>query len=207
MTMTRVALGIVAALALAGAAHAKGTSSTTAAGSPPLDERLARQLQPSLQAFEDAWNRHDPDAMAAVFADDAVLINPSGRVARGRSDIARLFDDEHQGPLKGTRVSQRLTGARQVAPGLVFLDEDVTISGARSPDGQALPDQHVHGAMLVARQQGGRWQVIEGRPYAMTPTGAPPGVAASPRPAQAGGTGSGATSSALEIEDTPHNGP
>lgn len=207
MTMTRFAPGIVAALALAGAAHAKDAPGRAAAGSPAIDEGLAQQLQPSLQAFEDAWNRHDPDAMAAAFADDAELINPSGRVARGRSDIVRLFDDEHRGALKGTRLSHRVTGARQVAPGLAFVDEDLTISGLRGPDGQALPDQRVHGAMLLARQQGGGWQVLEGRPYALLPPGAPPGVAAAPRPAQAGGTGSSAAPDALEVEDTPHHGP
>jgi uncharacterized protein (TIGR02246 family) len=208
--MTRFALGMVTtlALALAGAALAKDAGHGTAAGSPPLDDRLARQLQPTLKAFEDAWNRHDPDAMAAAFADDAVIINPSGRVARGRAEITQLFEDEHQrGMMKGTRFSQRVTGAREVAPGLVFVDEDMTLSGARDPSGQALPDQHVHGAMLVAKQQDGRWRVIEGRPYLLAPAGGSRGLAAASRAPQLGGTGSGAAADAFDIEDTAHTGP
>ncbi len=217
--MTRYVLGMVATLALAGAAQGKDAPGMeTAAGSPPLDEGLAQQVQPTLRAFEDAWNRHDPDAMAAMFADKAVLINPSGRVAVGRAEIARLFEDEHQrGPLKGTRFSQRLIGARQVAPDVGFLDEDITISGGRDASGRALPDQRVHGALLVARQQDGQWRVIEGRPYALVPAEAPRGVAAAAeqsapsaaaRPPQLGGTGSGAVSGPLlEEEDTAHNGP
>ena len=100
---------------------------------------------------------------------------------------------------------------------MVFLDEDITISGGRDPSGRALPDQHVHGALLVARQQDGRWRVIEGRPYALVPAEAPRGVAAAAeqgapsaaaRPPQLGGTGSGAVlRTVLENEDTAHNGP
>ena len=170
-----------------------------------------------MKAFEDAWNRHDTDAMAAVFADDAVLINPSGRIASGRDEIAKLFEDEHQqGPLKGTRFTGRITGARKVAPGVVFLDEEMTILGGRDPSGQPLPDQHVHGALLVARQQDGRWQVIEGRPYAFLPAGAPRGLAgtaaptaptAGARPPQTGGTGSGGASGVPEDEEPAHKGP
>jgi hypothetical protein len=82
-----------------------------------------------------------------------------------------------RGALKSTEFSHRLTDLRQVAPGLVFLDEEITITGARDPGGQALPDQHVHGSMLVAKQ-GGRWQIVEGRPYVAVPPG-PRGVASS----------------------------
>ena len=86
--MTRYVLGMVATLALAGAAQGKDAQGMeTAASSQPLDEGLAQQVQPTLRAFEDAWNRHNPDAMAAMFADKAVLINPSGRV--GPSDAPR----------------------------------------------------------------------------------------------------------------------
>lgn len=207
--MTRFALGMVITLALAGAAHAKDTRSPGAeAGGTPVDERLVQELQPSLRSFEDAWNRHDPAAMAAVFAEDAVLINPSGRVARGRAEIARLFEDEHaRGMMKGTRFSHRVTGTRQLAPGLVFVDEDMTLSGARDPNGQALPDQHVHGALLLARQPDGRWQVLEGRPYVLAPAGGPRGVAAAPRAPQSGGTGSGAAAFELESGNTAHAGP
>jgi uncharacterized protein (TIGR02246 family) len=217
--MTRFVLGMVAALALAGAAQAKDAPvMETGAMSPPLDKGLAQQVQPALKAFEEAWNRHDPDAMAAMFADQAVLINPSGRIAVGRAEIVRLFEDEHErGPMKATRFSHRLTGARQIAPDVAFLDEDITISGGRDPSGRALPDQRVHGALLVARQQDGQWRVIEGRPYALVPGDAPRGVAAAAeqsdpsaaaRRPQMGGTGSGAVSGPmLEEEDTAHTGP
>jgi uncharacterized protein (TIGR02246 family) len=170
---------------------------------------LAQQLQPAMKGFQDAWNRHDTKAMAATFAEDAVFINPSGRTARGRAEIQKLFEEEQRGPLQGTQFSHRLTGVREVAPGVAFVDEEATISGARDPSGLGLPDQHVHAAMLLAKQ-GDRWVVVEGRPYAFLPLGGP-GVA--PATARSGaalplemGTGSSAPPP-LEVEDTPHHGP
>jgi uncharacterized protein (TIGR02246 family) len=212
--MRRLVLVWVGALAFAGAAQAKGTQgAATAAERSPLGQ----QLEPTLKGFQDAWNRHDATALAATFAEDGVLIDPSGRVARGRAEIAKLFEDQLQrGSLKGTELSQHLTDVRPIAPGWLFLDQELTISGARDPSGRPLPDRRVHGAILVSKL-GEKWQVVEARAYAFTPPGSPGSLAstagsgggevAQPRP-QEMGTGSGAASSrALDVEDTAHTGP
>jgi uncharacterized protein (TIGR02246 family) len=214
--MRRIVMGVVG-LAMAGTVQAnepRGAAPEASRESPTLDPGLAQQLQPTMNAFQDAWNRHDTKAMAATFAPDAVLINPNGRVARGREEIEKLFEDEHQrGPMKGTEFRHRVTGVRQVAPGLVFLDEEATITGTRDPSGRALPDQQVHASMLVAKRGDG-WQVVEGRPYIFAPS-APRGVAsgegrsgdtaAAPKPTM-GGTGSGIVSGDADSEPA-HTGP
>jgi uncharacterized protein (TIGR02246 family) len=199
--MTLKVLGLMGALAWAGVVQAKEGRDTTpsAAKGAAVGSELEQQLQPALKEFEDAWNRHDTKAMAAAFGEDAVLINPSGRVARGRAEIERLFAEEHRGVMKGTEFSHRLTDARQLAPGLAFVDEDITITGARGPSGQALPPQKIHGALVVAKE-GGRWLVKEGRPYAFAPP-APRGVASGSAPSgdtasmpqEQSGTGSGSS--------------
>lgn len=211
--MRWIVMGVLG-LALTSAARAKETQGAAPAAStenPSLDRDLARQLEPTMQQFEEAWNRHDPQALAATFAPDAVLINPAGRVARGRAEIEQLFADEQGGVMKGTRFSHRLTDVRQVAPGLVFLDEQITIAGARDPRGRPLPDQQIHAALLM-QQRGGTWQVLEARPYALAPSG-PRGVAsadersgdpAAPPPLREG-TGSGA--SRMVVDEPAHQGP
>ncbi len=198
------------ALALGGAAQAKDRPGSAQAGGPgdtAASGDVARQLEPALQRFADSWNREDLKAMASSFAEDAVLINPSGRIARGRAEIEKLFQDEHVGgALQGTRFTHRLTDVRQVAPNLVFIDEEITISGAHDPNGRALPDMNVHGAMLLANR-GGTWQVLEGRPYVFAPRG-PRGATAggAPAPGTTGGeqqTGSGSVGSSAPQNSTP----
>ena len=202
----KAVFGAASALALAATAQAHDPRSEARAPisrNESLDTTLEQQLQPALREFAAAWNAHDPQALAATFAEDAVLIDPFGRVARGRAEIEKLFEDEQRGMLKATQFSHRVTDVRRVAPGVAFLDEEITIRGVQDPSGQALPDMHIHGAMLLAKQRG-KWQVVEGRPYALAPR-PPPGVAAgapsrtreesaaTPSPPSRSGTGSGST--------------
>src|SRR5690242_4541695 len=48
----------------------------------------------------DAWNKHDPKAMAAFWTADGDLINPFGRHAKGTAEIEKLFTEEQSGPMK-----------------------------------------------------------------------------------------------------------
>ena len=45
--------------------------------------------------FQEAWNKDDTKAMAALWADDGTLINPVGTFAQGPADIEKTFVDEH----------------------------------------------------------------------------------------------------------------
>lgn len=44
-------------------------------------------------ATEDAFNRGDVDALVALYADDACLVEPDGSVARGAAEIRRVWGD------------------------------------------------------------------------------------------------------------------
>jgi len=163
------------ALAQAGGARAPAQGQAQPQASTrneSLDRALEQQEQPTLKEFESAWNRDDAKAMASTFREDAVLINPSGHLARGRAEIERLFQREHSETLKGTRFSHRVTDIRQVAPGVALVDEEITVAGAHDPGGRAVPDFHVHASMLMA-SQGGKWQVVDGRAYRLAPRRSP----------------------------------
>jgi uncharacterized protein (TIGR02246 family) len=217
--MNRMVLAVVGALALATVARATGTqgSVSKAGGTSAADSGLAHEVQPALSGFEDAWNRHDPQALAAAFAEDGVLINPRGRVARGRAEIRQLFEDEQlRGPMRGTRLTGRVTSVRQVAPGLAFVDQEVTVSGAKDSSGQVLPDERLHAALLLVRR-GGTWQALEARPYVLMPSGGPRVAAregparATPRPGRTPPPSNPGVEEEptriLDIEDTAHVGP
>src|SRR5690348_3026074 len=82
-------------------------------------QSLQKEVQPTLKKFETAWTKGDTQAMAAVFAEDAKLINPMGESAEGRAQIQKLFEREHGTgmPMKDSTFSQRITDVRQLAPG------------------------------------------------------------------------------------------
>jgi ketosteroid isomerase-like protein len=67
----------------AGAAAA--TSSTAGDARQAVDEAMARYI--------DAVERGDTAAIAASFTDEAILVMPSGRAMKGRSEVNKAFVD------------------------------------------------------------------------------------------------------------------
>jgi uncharacterized protein (TIGR02246 family) len=108
--------------------------------------------------------------MAAVFTEDADLINPFGRVARGRAEIEKLFTDEHATFMKGTTDTASVS-VRVLGPAVALSDWDAEVAGMRDAQGQALPVFKHHVAAVFVKKNG-KWLTVTGRPYAFLP---PPG--------------------------------
>jgi uncharacterized protein (TIGR02246 family) len=122
---------------------------------------------PILKVHEDfaaSWNKHDYKAMAAIFADDADLINPLGRVAKGKAEIEKLYQDEQTGAFKSSRFTSKCKdGVRIVKPDVAVVTCSFEVTDGRLPDGKAMPplDGTYTATMIKAK---GKWQVVAGRP-------------------------------------------
>jgi hypothetical protein len=67
----------------------------TLAACQPVDreeEDLAPAIEELRDRFVEAYNRHDAAAVAALYTDDAVLVNPEGAEITGRDQIQRDFE-------------------------------------------------------------------------------------------------------------------
>jgi uncharacterized protein (TIGR02246 family) len=58
----------------------------------PPDPKLRQLLLDLAKNFEEAWNNNDASALAALFTEDAVLVNDSGPVI-GREAIKKYYTD------------------------------------------------------------------------------------------------------------------
>jgi uncharacterized protein (TIGR02246 family) len=123
--------------------------------------------------FVAAWNHHDTAAMAATWAEDADLINPAGRVAKGRAAIQQLLTDEHATAMKGTTFKLVSHETRMLNPTTALVDWTIVITGMRGPDGNAMPPNNLHVFVVFAKHDG-KWLVEATRPYAFQAM--PPGV-------------------------------
>jgi uncharacterized protein (TIGR02246 family) len=133
------------------------------------------QVRARSQEFAAAWNQHDAKAMAALWAPDGDVINPSGRVAKGRAEVEKLFTDEHSSFMKGTTFTITGNAVRLLKPDVAFADWDVDISGMQAPDGTAMPTRKFHVNVVLVKKSG-QWWVVAGRPVSYLP---PPGSAPS----------------------------
>ena len=59
------------------------------------DPQLRQALLALAKKFEDAWNNNDAAALAALFTEDAVLVNDTGPVY-GREAIKKYYTDLFQ---------------------------------------------------------------------------------------------------------------
>lgn len=104
------------------------------------------------QAWQDAFNRADTAALVALYADDAVLVPPSGTVLTGggtaaRATVGRLMEDRtlrlglmHQ---RATAASGHLQGTWQARP-----------RGGAGVTGSGMY------FMVVERRTDGRWTIV-----------------------------------------------
>jgi uncharacterized protein (TIGR02246 family) len=99
----------------------------------PQDEQAIRT---ATREFVAAWNRNDVSALAACFATDGDLIDPSGRIGRGRGEVERILKEEQNGPFKGTHVNMPQKYLHFLKPDLAIADYECEVARVRGGDGK-----------------------------------------------------------------------
>ena len=125
------------------------------------DEQAIRKM---VTQFVEAWNRNDAKALAGQFTSDGDLINPAGRIARGRNEVEKLLTEEHTGRFKGTHINMTLKHLRFLKPDIAIGDEEFEVTGLQGP--QATLKGLV---TFVVRKDGDHWLITSGRPMVPVP--------------------------------------
>jgi uncharacterized protein (TIGR02246 family) len=147
---------------------------------PPPTISSEAQIRQLADDFAAAWNKHDPMAMAYLWSANGDLINPAGRKAKSLTEIQKLFQDEHNGPLKNSTFAVTGLSIRYLDSTLALVDEDAEISGVANPDGSTMTlKPHVFN---VLRKSAGKWWIVSARAYSYTPPPPPPAPPAPPVP-------------------------
>jgi uncharacterized protein (TIGR02246 family) len=140
-------------------------TSAFAADAKKASMKSDEAIMKTAEAFFDAWNKHDSKTMATYWAEDATLINPSGRMAHGNSDIEKLLTDEQTTMFKGSTAKMvEMKVTRSLGSSMAFCDGEMTVDGATGPDGSAMQQMKMHLAVIMEKK-GDRWLFAEARPY------------------------------------------
>jgi len=131
-----------------------------------------KALKARADEFVAAWDKDDAKGLAAIFAPDGDLINPFGRVVRGRAEVEKLFAEEHATFSKGTHYEIRSLQTRLLGADAAVQDWDVDLTGMKGPDGGAMPPLKHHVTVVYAKK-GGQWWAVAARPAVPVP---PPGA-------------------------------
>lgn len=95
------------------------------------DEAAVRMLAAS---WEQAWNRHDMRALAALFSDDADFVNVGAKHWRGRTEIEQQHAARLPQFLEST-WSTKAVAVQFLKPDIALAHVNWAMEGDRDPDG------------------------------------------------------------------------
>ena len=130
---------------------AVASSAAAAPATAPAVEVLQR-------GYVEAWDRADAAAIAAYFAPDGDFTNPTGFHAQGHADIAAFYAQAFAAGYAGSRGGLKVLRTRLVAPGVMVVDGEWSIRGARTPQGGARPSEQGLATAVLVRTDGA-WRI------------------------------------------------
>jgi uncharacterized protein (TIGR02246 family) len=142
------------------------------------DEFEIRGLQARQQ---DAWNRHDANAYAALFADDGDVVNVVGWWWKGRAEIEHQLTAAYAVVFRDSRLTITDVQVRFLARDLAIAHVRWSMKGARTPP--PIPEPREGIQMQVLQKRGGTWQIaafqntnsLAERPFPTEPPSIPTG--------------------------------
>jgi uncharacterized protein (TIGR02246 family) len=121
------------------------------------DEAAIRQV---VERYRDAFNHHDAQAVAALYAPNADFTNMYGDGQHGRPAIERDYTNLFSGRLKEAHYNDTVKSIRMLGPRLAVMDANWEMSGTTGPNGA--PPNPVRKGMLtwVMAQRDGEWYIL-----------------------------------------------
>jgi len=116
-------------------------------------------LRTVVAGFEDAWNRHDMDAFAALFHEDAAWVHWRGGYWRSRDEIKRGHLAVHQTFYKNTHMQTiAVEDITFLTPVVVLIHYRNNMTGDERSPGQLLR----YRLTMVLTKRDGLWRISAG---------------------------------------------
>ena len=117
--------------------------------------------------FVKAWNNHDAKAMAEFWDKGGDLIDPTGKVARGKPEVQQYLENKHKEAFRNATLTMSTESLKMIDDHAAVVDATCHLSGVVGPDGKTMdmPDHHV---VFVMHEDWG-WRFADVRVYFFTP--------------------------------------
>ncbi|MEO8143748.1 MAG: SgcJ/EcaC family oxidoreductase [Betaproteobacteria bacterium] len=104
-------------------------------------------------AREAAWNAGDTASYAQLLTEDADIISATGRPARGREALLKLFAEQHANVFAGVRTHTTVTHVRMLGKEVALADVEYELEGGKV-------DAIRRGVMaFIVRKDASRWRI------------------------------------------------
>jgi uncharacterized protein (TIGR02246 family) len=112
---------------------------------------------PSYEEFTSAFNRHDTQAMAAMWTRQGDHYEPDGSFAEGRDAVEKLFAEEHAGAFKNATIDLSIDTVWMVTPNVALVNGFYRVSGVRDLEGNEIAIRKGHLTSLLVADEGQWW--------------------------------------------------
>jgi uncharacterized protein (TIGR02246 family) len=117
-----------------------------------------RQLLSNAESLVSAWNQNDAEMIVELFLPDAVLITPTGKIARSRSAIRQRLILEWNGHLKGTKLSHAVKSVSLLGTDTAVVQGRYRLNGVKILGFEKSPE----GSFIFHhKKQEGRWMISQ----------------------------------------------
>jgi len=141
---------------------ATATDPTSNIGGISSDAKNEEAIRVIYKAFTEAWNRHDPAALAMMWALDGDHVEPDGHHADGRDAVLDLLTKQHGSVFKTTELALAIDDVWFVTGNVALVDGTYSITGIVAPDGTQLPARKGN-LTSVLLFEGGKWWIAADR--------------------------------------------
>jgi len=115
-------------------------------------------IKQAVAAFTDAWNRHDPHAVAMLYVPDGDFSSTQGLTSHGSKELEDHYVSIFGSFLKNAHRADTVKSIRFITPTIAEVDIDWQMTGAKTPDGADAPSRK---GLLdwVMTKQNGQWMI------------------------------------------------
>jgi uncharacterized protein (TIGR02246 family) len=129
------------------------TTATPVSTTVTDDERAVLDV---IEATYAAWADNDADAFAALYREDATVVQPGGIYKKNKAEIRTSMALAFAGPLKGSTVTNESKSVRVVGEDAAIVISD---AGILMPGETDVPAQRMVRATWVLTRQHGTWLI------------------------------------------------
>lgn len=129
------------------------TTTTPVSATVTHDERAVLDV---IQAVYAAWADNDADAFAALYTEDATVVQPGGIYKKNKADVRTSMALAFAGPLRGSTVINESKSVRVLGEDAAIVISD---AGILMPGETDVPAQRMVRATWVLAKQDGTWLI------------------------------------------------
>ena len=116
-------------------------------------------IKETATSFQEAWNRHDMQALSALVAEDVDFITVGGAWLKNRKEFEEHHARTHQVQFKESVLTIKESHIKFIRPDIATAHVEWSMKGDRDPDGT--PRQPRQGIFTwVVEKQSGKWLII-----------------------------------------------